>query len=98
MTLLHAASSGGFVDVAKWLFDHGVSANSHTGHPGNVININVRDDRDNTPLQLASKFGHSEIVDQLLVRGADISVQDENHRMPLHLASHNLASAKLRLA
>ena len=98
MTLLHAASSGGFVDVAKWLFDHGVSANSHTGHPGNVININVRDDRNNTPLQLASKLGHSEIVDQLLVRGADISVQDESHRMPLHLASHILASAKLRLA
>ena len=98
MTLLHAASSGGFVDVAKWLFDHGISANNpHDEHPGDVININVRDDRNNTPLQLASKFGHSEIVDQLLMRGADISSQDQSHRTPLHLASYDWASAKLRL-
>ena len=101
MTLLHAASSEGFVDVANWLFDHGVSAkNVHNGLPGNIININAVDDNDNTPLGLASKDGHSEIVEQLLIHGADINVPYWNHTTVLHLASESnrWASAKLRLS
>jgi ankyrin repeat protein len=100
MTLLHAASSKGSVDIANWLFNHGVSAkNAHNGHPRNIINVNALDGDDNTPLQLASKGGHSEIVKQLLMHGADINVQDWSHTTALHLASesdHFWASAKLR--
>ena len=101
MTLLHAASSEGLVDVANWLFDHDVSAkNAHNGHPGNIMNVNAMDDDDNTPLGLASTGGHSEIVEQLLIHGADINVRDWNHRTALHLASksYNWASAKLHLS
>ena len=101
MTLLHTASSEGLVDVANWLFDHGVSAqNAHNGHPGNIINVNAMSDNNNTPLQLASMEGHSDIVEQLLIHGADINVKDRSHRTALHLASesNSWASAKLRLS
>ena len=97
LTLLHAASSEGFVDVANWLFDS--AKNADNGHPGKIINVNAMDDDDNTPLRLASKGVHSEIVDQLLIHGAEINVQDRSHRTALHLASesNNWASVKLRL-
>ena len=101
MTLLHAASSEGFVDVVNWLIDHGVSAkNAHNGRPENIINVNAMDDDDNTPLGLASKGGHSEIVKQLLIHGADINAQDWSHRTALHLASksNSLVNTKLRLS
>ena len=101
MTLLHAASSGGFLDVANWLFDHGVSAkNAHNGHPGNTINVNATDHDDNTALRLASENGHLEIVEQLLKHGADINVQNWSHKSALHLASELKvwASAKLHLS
>jgi ankyrin repeat protein len=98
MTLLHAASQGGLVDIAQWLFDHGVPANDDDdGHPGHVISVNMKDGGDNTPLHLASGYGHPEIVDQLLIRGADINAQDQSYRTPLHRASYDLASARLRL-
>jgi Ankyrin repeat len=101
ITLLHAASGEGFVDVANWLFDHDVTAkNSHDGHPTNFINVNATDYVSITALQLASQRGHSEIVEQLLIRGADINVRDLGHMTPLHLASgsDDQASAKLRLS
>ena len=88
ITLLHAASIEGFVDVANWLFDHGVTAKKkQSGHPTNFINVNATDDESSTALQLASQGGHSEIVEQLLIRGADINVRDLGHMTPLHLAS-----------
>ena len=101
ITLLHAASIEGFVDVANWLFDHGVTAKKNQGgHPTNFINVNATDDESSTALQLASQGGHSEIVEQLLIRGADINVRDLGHMTPLHLASgsDDQASAKLRLS
>ena len=101
MTLLHAASRGGLADVANWLFDHGVSAKrTHNGQPGNIINVNAMDDDDNTPLGLASTEGHSKIVEQLLIHGADINIQNRSHRTALHLASRSnyWASAKLSLS
>ena len=64
ITLLHAASREGIVDVANWLFDHGVTAKkNHGGHPKIFINVNATDDESSTALHLASQGGHSEIVE-----------------------------------
>ena len=101
MTLLHAASNGGFVDVANWLFGHGISSqNAHNRDPRHIIDVNAMDDDDNTPLILASMGGHSEIVEQLLIHGADINVRDLSHKTALHLASdsNRWVSASLRLS
>jgi ankyrin repeat protein len=39
-----------------------------------------------TPLHLAAKEGHSEILDYLLEKGADVSVKDYKDRNPLEMA------------
>jgi hypothetical protein len=101
MTLLHAASAYGLVDIAHWLFDRGVSANSQqnncktaphpaeaNGNPWSIISIGAVDDNNKTPLHLASQHGHFEMVQELLMRGADVTAQDRSHRTPLHLVSN----------
>lgn len=106
MTLLHAASEGGFVDVAKWLFDHCVPKYSNSqqdnqsnqfqveakGFPENVINVDAVDDNGNTPLHLASQDGQSEIVRELLMRGVDVTARDRSRRTPLHLVANHKVS------
>ncbi|KAN0135033.1 Ankyrin repeat-containing domain protein [Lactarius tabidus] len=101
MTLLHAASDRGLVNVAKWLFKHCVPTNSQRDdyerpihlteadrHPGHVISIDEVDDNFNTPLHLASQGGHFETVRELLIQGADVTAQNWKHMTPLHLASN----------
>jgi ankyrin repeat protein len=109
MTLLHAVLEEGLVDIAKWLFNHGVpdisqkygyETPSHLAEEnerrGHGIAVNDADDHNNTLLHLASQCGHLEIVQELLMRGADVTTRDRRHRTPLHLASNYTVSAKLR--
>jgi ankyrin repeat protein len=111
MTLLHASSDRGRVDVVKWLLKHCVPANSQRrdhespihlteeiGHPGHVISVDEVDDNFNTPLHLASRGGHFETVRELFMQGADFSAQNWKNMTPLHLASNYSASPELRLS
>jgi ankyrin repeat protein len=47
------------------------------------------DKKKSTPLHLASRGGHVDVVLVLLEHGADASVQDKNKSTPLHLASRS---------
>lgn len=40
-----------------------------------------------TPLHLATYFGHKEVAEQLLAKGAEINARNENGETPLHKAS-----------
>jgi ankyrin repeat protein len=40
-----------------------------------------------TPLYLASKQGHSKIVEYLSENGADVNICDQVSKSPLHVAS-----------
>jgi ankyrin repeat protein len=108
MTLLHAASLRRSADVVRWLFDHGVGENPQQDsdetplhlaggdrHRWHGITVNEADDAQITPLHLAAEGGLFEIVQELLIQGADVTAKDRTHRTPLHLASHHWASAKL---
>ena len=111
VTLLHGASEYGYVDAVKWLFDHGVPGNSRQGGHGSQtegneprayhISVDMADDCKNTPLHIASRGGifgidgHPEIVQELLIRGADVTARNRGHQTSLHLASSSGASTKL---
>ena len=51
------------------------------------MSINAGDTNNNTPLHLASKHGHFDIVRELLLQGADVGAQNRSHQTPLHLVS-----------
>ena len=75
-TPLHYAASCGLRDFAKILA---------TEYPKDV-NSQSFDDA-STPLHLASRKGHIDLVQVLVGCGADVSVQDKNGWTPLHWAS-----------
>jgi hypothetical protein len=106
--LLHAVSEEGSVDVAKWLFNHGVTGISQEDsdktplhltevnrRPGHGITVNGVDNSQNTPLHLASECVYFDIMRELLRRGADVNAQDRRLQTPLHRASDERASAKI---
>ena len=50
------------------------------------VDIDATDNDNTTPLHLGAKKGHSEILDYLLEKGADVSVKDYKDRNPLEIA------------
>ena len=49
--------------------------------------IGAKDEAGETPLHLAARAGHKEIVEFLLTRKADVNVRDNDGDTPLHLAA-----------
>ncbi|ORX57225.1 ankyrin [Piromyces finnis] len=56
---------------------------------GLFVNINVKNHGGDTPLMLASKYGHESIVYKLINRNATIDKQNKNYDTALSLASAN---------
>ena len=80
-TPLHSASFYGRLDIARFLLDHGATANAE-------------DPFGRTPLHLVTKGEYNSEQDRvriaqlLLDRGADVNAQTEYGATPLHLASY----------
>jgi ankyrin repeat protein len=53
----------------------------------NVVDIETRDQENNTILHIASYYGHETLVEYLLDKGANTDATNINRRIPLHLAS-----------
>ena len=75
---LHYAALWGLRSIVKFL----VIEHSQNVHSQNFID-------DMTPLQLASRNGHVEVVCFLLEQGADVTARDKSGSTPLHYASDN---------
>jgi hypothetical protein len=73
-TPLHAALSGGHIEVSTLLLKHGAD-------------VNIQDIWDGTPLHHASKRGQIEIGRWLLDGGADADARNGSGWSPLHLAA-----------
>ncbi len=108
-TLLHAASTGGFVDIPQWVLDHCVDAHSQednhetpfhlteaNGRLGHCKSVDSMNNTNHTPLHLASLHGRFEIVRLLIEHGAEVTSQDQWHWTPLHLASTSGSAETVR--
>lgn len=72
-TPLHEAASGGYLEIATLLVDHGAK-------------VNLLDRHDQTPLHVAAKNGHAGMV-KYLGRKALLNPQDAQGQTPLHQAA-----------
>ena len=74
-TLLHLALLDVLVDTVRWLLNHGADTNAQDNDQGW------------TPLHLAARVKHFEIVQMLLERHADIHARNSRGEAALHLAA-----------
>ena len=54
-----------------------------------IEEINYKDISEDTPLHLAAREGHIEVVSFLIEAGAEINTKNENYITPLHIAAAN---------
>lgn len=54
--------------------------------PQGRCDINIRNNRNQTPLQLAVTQGHTELVQLLVAEGADVNMEDEDGDTAMHVA------------
>ena len=74
---LHKPSKTGNIEALRKLIDENPK-----------INVNSKNKSGNTALHKASKYGHSEIVDEFVSRhGVDINVKNREGYTPLHISS-----------
>ena len=59
-------------------------------------NIEIRNNRQQTPLLLAVSQGHTSILELLVAKGADVNVEDEDGDTCIHLAlmRHNVSTER----
>ncbi|KAI0278214.1 hypothetical protein BGY98DRAFT_1096891 [Russula aff. rugulosa BPL654] len=82
-TPLHVASHEGHVDAVHVLLDHGAHVNAQERGNLKVVQLlleheatlNARSEANNTPVYLASREGHLEVVRLLLSLGADVHIE-----------------------
>lgn len=58
----------------------------HFAFPQGRCDINIRNNRNQTPLQLAVTQGHTELVQLLVAEGADVNMEDEDGDTAMHVA------------
>ncbi|VDD87028.1 unnamed protein product [Enterobius vermicularis] len=75
-TLLHIASSAGYLNLVKYLLENGADASEKGKY-------------ESTALHFASIQGHSEVIKCLLENGANVNARDFKKLTPLHYASQN---------
>lgn len=54
--------------------------------PQGRCDVNIRNNRNQTPLQLAVTQGHTDLVQLLVAEGADVNMEDEDGDTAMHVA------------
>jgi ankyrin repeat protein len=104
-TPLHTAARFSHLDVVRLLVEHSTNVHARNGihNPpllaspsrvsrfpsGHRVDVNSADYGGWTPLHLASRHGHTDVVQLLLDNGADVNLQTKDLLTPLHHASVN---------
>lgn len=71
---LFAAAESGDLERARDLLDRGAD-------------LNARDDTKATPLHIAARYGHFDVVELFIANGADVNARDMYLTTPLHEAA-----------
>jgi len=53
------------------------------------VDVNAKNDSENTPLHRAALKGHKEVAELLLAEGADVNAKNKRYMTPLHLAARS---------
>lgn len=69
---LHIVAATGHVELTKWLIDHGAKVDSRSRNGGA------------SPMMMAARFGHVEVISELVLREANLCMQDFSGRTALH--------------
>ncbi|XP_046585459.1 ankyrin repeat domain-containing protein 50-like [Haliotis rubra] len=72
--ILHVESEGGHEEVVKCVLSQ------------NIVDINSRDERGRTPVMRAVYFGHRDVYNLLVNKGADVSIETNDGRNILYSA------------
>ncbi|SPP24013.1 ankyrin repeat-containing protein 13 [Orientia tsutsugamushi] len=75
------AAKKGYIDVVKYLIDHG-------------INVNTQNHWNNTALHFASHSGNTHMVKLLLDNNANPNLQNKSNNTALHFHTYNKSSVK----
>ncbi|XP_046567997.1 ankyrin repeat and KH domain-containing protein mask-like [Haliotis rubra] len=74
--ILHYACAGGHVEVTKYILSQ------------NTVDINSRRNDNRTPVMIAGRWGHRDVVELLVDHRANLSLRDVHGYNILHLGSH----------
>ena len=74
--VLFAASTIGNLDIVKEIFERYKY----------VIDVNISDEMDNTPLHIAAIYNNVDVAEYLISKGAGIDLKNNHGKTPLHLA------------
>ncbi len=74
---MHLAAAGGHIDAVKAL----------TAYPDGIDLAGIKDNKGNTALHLAAKYGRQNVVEHILRDPALLNVANNNYETPLHLAA-----------
>ena len=75
-TSIHEAAYEGNIEAVKQ-------------HLAAGVDVNAKNDSENTPLHRAALKGHKEVAELLLAEGADVNAKNKRYMTPLHLAARS---------
>ncbi|KAH0541631.1 hypothetical protein FGG08_003921 [Glutinoglossum americanum] len=96
-TALHKAAEWGQVTAAELLLGTELNGSPQDNWAVRALNVGALDNRDATPLHLATKAGHIDTVRLLLSAGADTRALDDRKATPLHWAADGASIEIVRL-
>jgi ankyrin repeat protein len=80
------------ISIHKAVIDGNIEAVKK--HLADGVDVNAKNDSENTPLHRAALKGHKEVVELLIQNGADVNARSHNYLTPLNFAYFKRSPSK----